>query len=245
MPFGLPEVLSGVASAAGAYFQNRSNKHEAARQRSWMERMSNTAVQRRVADLKAANLNPMLAYSGAASSPEGSLPRMENVGAAGASGYHSGAQAKLAVTEAMARTRLLESQASNLDADTASKMSSAGQAEAHTRVLNATIPEIAAKVRHLNTEADLKEVQRAIAGLERDKLEKILPYLIQEARGKAARKGFGTSTVESWNEVEEAYFEFLQDLARKIRAAGASINSGSKGAGPLPGGSPQGYGGPQ
>ena len=73
--------LSGLLSLKGGKDRNVASAAQAQKQMDFQERMSNTAHQREVKDLRAAGLNPILSGTGGAgaSSPGGAQAPMQDV----------------------------------------------------------------------------------------------------------------------------------------------------------------------
>lgn len=89
--------LSFANSALGVLYQNKENKRAAKRAMAFEDRMSSTAYQRAMKDMRAAGLNPILAGKvGGASTPRGQLPNIGNPVAAGYSAMQQATNAKIA-----------------------------------------------------------------------------------------------------------------------------------------------------
>lgn len=192
-------LIGGLFSSAGQASANRTNIMLSREQRDWEERMSNTAMQRRVKDLIAAGLNPMLAYQNSASTPSYSVPQVQNekagIGAGIKDAASSGVAVKLANasvaktladanktavdTDLLRKALPYEDQLRAAIADKAREDSvTAGwdaQAAAHNAEINAaTVQKILADVDKITV-----DVERAKAQLTGDKLENELKRIAQ------------------------------------------------------------------
>lgn len=122
-------IGAGIGNYLGAAQQNDANSAQAARQMGFQERMSSTAWQRGMADMRAAGMNPIFAYkAGGASTPNGAMAVMQNEAAAGIDGFSQAANSAIALRHQQAQLNQIKAQTTTIGSQGHTLVAQANQA---------------------------------------------------------------------------------------------------------------------
>lgn len=192
--FGIDDaILMGGASLLGGLFSNNQNRQAAESAQDFSAQQYATRYQTQVADMKAAGLNPMLAYQQSpGSSPQGVSYQAQNPAAGMASSY-----------QAVKAGQVSPSQAKLNEA-------SAAQAAANERVADQTVDKIKAEIPNINAQSlNLAEQRNVIVETAK---------LIGEQIGLTKEQQFQTLTQSNLNHAQRMQaMQIIEKLERETK----------------------------
>lgn len=184
-------IAGGVLGGISQHSANTTNVALNRANRDWQEKMSNTAYQRAVNDLKAAGLNPMLAnINGGSSTPQNSAATVQPEDALARGVHSAGSAAVQASTIEQNRANI------NLTNNLAYKARQEGDLAAFN-----AFPDIAGKRFDQEIEINRQNIDRIkkqnrLTDAEAEQVERMLPMMLAQSRASIANTEQQTSSAK-------------------------------------------------
>lgn len=224
----LTNFATGGLSSLVDFGLNQAAVHQEQR---WQEHLFRQRHQIEVADLKAAGLNPALSVmSPLGGMPAGVTPGRSNIAQGVNSAMAVANQAALVDSQADLNKALAEkarAEAGSVPSQIAVNealqkkyiagatldYSSAAEAEAHKRVLQETLPKLAAEVKSISQATQESEAREALAraeallkGLDARQMQALMPFIVDTARSEAIIKELGIAPASAMSEAAKTAF---------------------------------------
>jgi len=217
------DLLGGLFGSSAQKSANKMNMKLNRENRDWMEKMSGSEMQRRVEDLKAAGLNPMLATSqGGASSPSNTAAKVEPVDqlAKSVTSASGKAAAVLDMQQRIANIGQTNATAQNTRADTVIKNVTGSNAMAMQMW---QMTQMEADIRSKLEQLNLTKAQR-------EQIEKLLPELYKQAGFTSQIQEHQVGTAAAEKKLKEYQLPSAKaeaDVWEALGAAGRGANVGA------------------
>ena len=223
---GLFDYATGTSTKRQYKYQKELMKM----QQSWQEKMSNTAVQRRVADMEKAGINPIMAVNGGGAAEMGS-------GGGGQIGMQSAPQTNIleALTTAQSLKKM-QAETENIEADTENKkLDTIWTPELYQATIamnNATTAKEkkeaelrAQEILKTQTEIALKQIEQNMRGMDLAKRK-----MYWETETKILEEQLGKQLKDAnWD--NNQFTEFFDWLGRRVQTISPFVSSINKGGG--------------
>lgn len=219
----LGDIAGGLMQNSAQKKANKANVQLQAEQRNWEERMANTSWQRGVEDLKAAGLNPMLAYSqGGAQTPNVSAATVEPEDGL-SRGVHSAsakAMQQLAMQQTMANIELTKASTQKTLSEASSAATTAANAPERQRIEMQRIEK--------ETEKVIQDFQ--LTEQQRIQLNALLPQIVEEQRARIQLAQQQANSARQQGKLTEYQLPSAKaeaEVWEKMGAAGKGANVGA------------------